>query len=97
VHGLGAKAAAVVGRDGRPRYSNTKVLGRVVYTQYVYAVEIAAVILLGRDRRAIALTLRKRKETKYQNPSQQINIRARGPRAAGEGAGGQARAPDSAN
>jgi NADH-quinone oxidoreductase subunit J len=58
-----------------PGYSNTKVLGRVVYTQYVYAVEIAAVILLVAIVAAIALTLRRRKETKYQNPSQQIRVR----------------------
>jgi NADH-quinone oxidoreductase subunit J len=47
----------------------------VIYTQYVYAVEIAAVILLVAIVAAIALTLRKRKETKYQNPSQQIHVR----------------------
>ena len=58
-----------------PAYSNTKVLGRVVYTEYVYAVEIAAVILLVAIVAAIALTLRRRKETKYQNPSQQIRVR----------------------
>jgi NADH-quinone oxidoreductase subunit J len=58
-----------------PGFSNTKVLGRVVYTQYVYAVEIAAVILLVAIVAAIALTLRRRKETKYQNPSQQIRVR----------------------
>ncbi|MEO7762551.1 MAG: NADH-quinone oxidoreductase subunit J [Casimicrobiaceae bacterium] len=58
-----------------PGYSNTKVLGRVIYTQYVYAVEIAAVLLLVAIVAAIALTLRKRKQTKYQSPSQQINVR----------------------
>jgi NADH-quinone oxidoreductase subunit J len=58
-----------------PSYSNTKVLGQSIYTQYVYAVEIAAVILLVAIVAAIALTLRKRKETKYQNPSQQIRVR----------------------
>ena len=58
-----------------PGYSNTKVLGRIIYTQYVYAVEIAAVILLVAIVAAIALTLRQRKLTKYQNPSQQIKVR----------------------
>jgi NADH-quinone oxidoreductase subunit J len=61
--------------SGQAGYSNTKALGRVIYTQYVYAVEIAAVILLVAIVAAIALTLRRRKQTKYQNPSQQINIR----------------------
>ena len=64
-----------LGGTTQPGYSNTKSLGLVIYTQYVYAVEIAAVILLVAIVAAIALTLRKRKETKYQNPSQQINIR----------------------
>jgi len=63
------------GASGQAGYSNTKSLGLVIYTQYVYAVEIAAVILLVAMVAAIALTLRRRKETKYQNPSQQINVR----------------------
>jgi NADH-quinone oxidoreductase subunit J len=58
-------------------YSNTRELGRVLYTDYVYPFEIAAVILLVAIVAAIALTLRRRKETKYQNPSQQIRVRAR--------------------
>ena len=64
-----------IGGTAQADYSNTKSLGLVIYTQYVYAVEIAAVILLVAIVAAIALTLRKRKESKYQNPSQQINIR----------------------
>jgi NADH-quinone oxidoreductase subunit J len=63
------------GGSAQAGYSNTKSLGLVIYTQYVYAVEIAAVILLVAMVAAIALTLRRRKETKYQNPSQQINVR----------------------
>ena len=69
------KADAVTAAAADPGYSNTKVLGRAIYTQYVYAVEIAAVILLVAIVAAIALTLRRRKETKYQNPSQQIRVR----------------------
>jgi NADH-quinone oxidoreductase subunit J len=56
-------------------YSNTAELGRVVYTQYVYAFEIAAVILLVAIVAAISLTLRKRKDNKYQAPSRQISVR----------------------
>ena len=59
----------------QPGYSNTMSLGKVIYTQYVFAVEIAAVILLVAIIAAIALTLRRRKKTKYQNPSQQIRVR----------------------
>jgi len=56
-------------------YSNTKELGRLVYTEYVYPFEIAAVILLVAIVAAIALTLRRRKQSKYINPAQQISVR----------------------
>jgi NADH-quinone oxidoreductase subunit J len=56
-------------------YSNTKELGRLVYTEYVYPFEIAAVILLVAIVAAIALTLRRRKQSKHQDAGQQINVR----------------------
>jgi NADH-quinone oxidoreductase subunit J len=56
-------------------YSNTRALGRVLYTQYVYAFEIAAVILLVAIIAAIALTLRRRKDTKGQDPAEQVAAR----------------------
>jgi len=56
-------------------YSNTRELGRVLYTQYVYAFEIAAVILLVAIIAAIALTLRRRKDTKRQDPARQVAVR----------------------
>ena len=55
-------------------YSNTKELGRLLYTEYVYPFEIAAVILLVAIVAAIALTLRRRKETKSQNPAEQVRV-----------------------
>ena len=55
-------------------YSNTKDLGGVLYTFYVYPFEIAAVILLVAIVAAISLTLRRREGTKSQNPSQQIRV-----------------------
>jgi NADH-quinone oxidoreductase subunit J len=55
-----------------PGYSNTRALGQVLYTDYVFAFEIAAVILLVAIVAAIALTLRSRKETKYQDPRVQL-------------------------
>lgn len=58
-----------------PDYSNTKALGEVLYTNYVYPFEIAAVILLVAIIAAITLTLRQRPETKYQDPARQINVR----------------------
>jgi len=56
-------------------YSNTKELGRVLYTQYAYAFEIAAVLLLVAIIAAIALTLRKRKDSRSQDPSEQVRAR----------------------
>jgi NADH-quinone oxidoreductase subunit J len=58
-------------------YSNTKALGHVLYTDYVFPFELAAVVLLVAIVAAIALTLRQRKETKYQDPSAQLSARAR--------------------
>src|SRR5437899_691241 len=57
------------------RYSNTKALGLVLYTDYAYAFEIAAVILLVAIIAAIALTLRRRKDTRSQDPSEQVKAR----------------------
>ena len=56
-------------------YSNTRELGRLIYTDYVYPFEIAAVILLVAIVAAIALTLRHRKDTKYIDPAQQLKVR----------------------
>ena len=56
-------------------YSNTKELGRLIYTEYVYPFEIAAVILLVAIVAAIALTFRRRKQTKHQNPASQVAVR----------------------
>ena len=61
------------GHDGD--YSNTKELGRLLYTVYVYPFEIAAVILLVAIIAAIALTLRKRPDTKYMNPADQVMVK----------------------
>jgi NADH-quinone oxidoreductase subunit J len=53
-------------------YSNAKALGLVLYTEYVFPFELAAVVLLVAMIAAIALTLRHRKETKYQRPAEQL-------------------------
>ena len=55
-------------------YSNTKELGSVLYTFYVYPFEIASVILLVAIIAAISLTMRRREGTKYQNPAQQVRV-----------------------
>jgi len=58
-----------------PDYSNTAELGYTLYTDYVYPFEIAAVILLVAIIAAILLTLRKRRKTRYQDPSEQVQVR----------------------
>jgi len=58
-------------------YSNTKELGRLIYTEYIYAFELAAVLLLVAIVAAIALTLRKRAGTKSQVQAEQIQVRSK--------------------
>jgi NADH-quinone oxidoreductase subunit J len=55
-------------------YSNTKELGRLIYTDYVYPFELAAVLLLIAMVAAIALTLRKRRDSKRQDITGQIKV-----------------------
>jgi NADH-quinone oxidoreductase subunit J len=56
-------------------YSNAKELGRLIYTDYVYPFEIAAVLLLVAMIAAIALTLRKRKDSKSQVVEDQVKVK----------------------
>jgi NADH-quinone oxidoreductase subunit J len=58
-------------------YSNTKALGAVLYTEHVYAFEIAAVILLLAIVAAITLTMRRRPGLKVQDISAQVAVRAK--------------------
>jgi len=58
-------------------YSNTKALGAVLYTEHVYAFEIAAVILLLAIVAAITLTMRKRPGIKTQDIAAQVAVRAK--------------------
>jgi NADH-quinone oxidoreductase subunit J len=75
---LGGKyygAAALPGQSMPAGYSNTKELGRLLFTEYVFPFELASIILLVGIIAAIMLTLRQRKDTKYQNPSEQIDVK----------------------
>jgi NADH-quinone oxidoreductase subunit J len=56
--------------------SNTRDLGVLLYTEYLYPLEIAAVILLVAIVSAIALTMRERKDTKAQDPGEQVKVKA---------------------
>ena len=64
----------LVAAPGTP-ISNTKELGVALYTDYLYPLEIAAVLLLVAIIAAIALTLRERKDSKLQNPAEQIKTK----------------------
>jgi NADH-quinone oxidoreductase subunit J len=74
VKNFGAEVVAIPQRHGAD-YSNTRELGNVLYTDYVYPFEIASVILLVAIIAAIALTMRKRPETKAQNPVEQVAVK----------------------
>src|SRR5438093_6366812 len=57
------------------KLGNSKMLGIEIYTKYLYPLQIAAVLLLVAIIAAIALTLRRRKDSKYVNPSDQVKAR----------------------
>ncbi|CAJ92200.1 NADH-quinone oxidoreductase subunit J [Cupriavidus necator] len=58
-----------------PGYSNTAALGKLIYTDYIYAFEVAGIILLVAIIAAVALTLRRRKDVKAQDVSAQLRTR----------------------
>jgi NADH-quinone oxidoreductase subunit J len=75
---LGARQTAETGANIAKHaadYSNTKELGRLIYTDYVYPFELAAVLLLVAIVAAISLTLRQRRTAKRQNPGEQIAVK----------------------
>ena len=72
-----AVVAAQAAGQVAEQYSNTKELGKLLYSQYLYPLEIAAVILLVAMVAAIALTLRERKDSKHMDPSEQVRVKAR--------------------
>jgi NADH-quinone oxidoreductase subunit J len=69
-------AAAAAAQAG-VQFSNTKELGKLLYSEYVYPLEIAAVILVVAIVAAIALTLRHRKDSKAIDASLQVRVKAR--------------------
>ena len=70
-------AAAQVAGPAVTQVSNTRELGKLLYTEYLYPLQIAAVILLVAMIAAIALTLRQRKDSKHMDPSLQVRVKAR--------------------
>jgi NADH-quinone oxidoreductase subunit J len=74
----GRSEAGIGGFTATPEgYSNTEALGAILYTEHVYAFEIAAVVLLLAIVAAISLTMRKRPGLKVQNISQQVSVKAK--------------------
>jgi NADH-quinone oxidoreductase subunit J len=69
------KTALAVGEVAQ-QLSNTKELGKVLYSQYLYPLEVAAAILLVAMIAAIALTLRQRKDSKAINPADQVRVKS---------------------
>lgn len=57
------------------KLGNSKMLGIEIYTHYLYPLQIAAVLLLVGIIAAIALTLRRRKDSRYQDPSEQVRVK----------------------
>ena len=72
--GFNLKDAQPMG-DAAAQMGNTKMLGIQIYTNYLYPLEIAAVLLLVAIIAAIALTLRKRKDTRSMNASEQVRAK----------------------
>ena len=58
-------------------YNNTRALGELMYTEYVYAVEVGAVILLVGMIAAISLTMRRRKDVRYNDPAAAVRVKAK--------------------
>ena len=69
--GISGNTAVQIGAQ----VSNTKELGKVLYSEYIYPLEVAAIILLVAIIAAIALTLRARKDSKSQNASEQVRVK----------------------
>lgn len=67
--------AGIVPESYPPGYSNTEALGSILYTEHVYAFELAAVILLLAIVAAITLTMRRRPGLKVQNVAQQVSVK----------------------
>ncbi len=71
------KALAAMTHAAGAQVTNTHALGKLLYTQYLMPVQIAAVILLVAMIAAIALTLRERKDSRHIDPSVQVRVKAR--------------------
>jgi NADH-quinone oxidoreductase subunit J len=55
--------------------NNIEALGRLMFTDYVYPVQVAGLILLVGMVAAVVLTLRRRKDSKFQRPGDQVRVK----------------------
>jgi NADH-quinone oxidoreductase subunit J len=74
LHGFWAVDAQVPAISSQ--IGGTKALGILIYTDYVYAFEIAGSILLVAIISAVALTLRARKDSKYFDPAEAVKVKS---------------------
>ncbi|MBP0631372.1 MULTISPECIES: NADH-quinone oxidoreductase subunit J [unclassified Cupriavidus] len=72
---IGTTTPVAASGSQEPGYTNTGALGKLIYTDYIYAFEVAGIILLVAIIAAVALTLRRRKDTKAQDVSAQLRTR----------------------
>jgi len=80
-HGFGAtvtplRDTTVAAGSAMANWSNTRLIGKVIYTDYIFAFEVAGLVLLVAIIAAIALTTRHAKDSKRQNVSDQVKVRA---------------------
>jgi NADH-quinone oxidoreductase subunit J len=73
LHGFWASESQVPAASAS--IGNTRELGKLIYTEYIYAFEIAAVVLLVAIVAAVALTLRRRKDSKYFDPAEAVKVK----------------------
>lgn len=73
---IGSRVGRTVTAPPSPQGSNTSALGKLLYVEYVYPFEIAAVVLLVAIVAAITLTYRRRKAARYQDPAAQVKVKA---------------------
>lgn len=76
VRSLGFQERAAISQPLPAEYSNTRALGELLYSEYLYPFELAAAILLVAIIAAIVLTMRRRPGLKAQNVADQVSVRA---------------------
>ena len=74
IRGFDVRSAPAMA-DAAVKAGNTKLLGIAIYTEYLYPLQVAAVLLLVAIIAAISLTLRRRKDSRYLNPADQVKAR----------------------